>query len=286
MHEEPLDKKGTKGGEAPHFEFANGEPGHKGDAFNLKPRDLAESIPEEQRRISHEVYEARNVLKLLHEQKAFKSSEKSYHEFIQRVVQAAEVGCAGAEKTTRFVHTKLASEALEQIRRDIVRRKGKWLAYRYFAVLGACGLVGALIGGSIDLAAELVPLPGLRGYGWAIVGSMVGAWLSVAAARWQIGFDDIPEYVDIYIEPIIRLIFVAILASILALFIRWGFITLSVGKLDLAKFDKGDAEGIATALVIGLIGGMGERALSVELIERTRKVLGGGSSGGGAGSAS
>lgn len=50
------------------FEFADD---NRGDSFNLKPKDVATPIPEDQRQLNHEVYEARNVLKLIRERGGF-----------------------------------------------------------------------------------------------------------------------------------------------------------------------------------------------------------------------
>ncbi len=92
-----------------------------GADFNLAPRpDVVEPIPEEQRKISQEVYEARNILVLLRERGVFRNDTVALDEFITRVRQAATVGCVNNN-----VQTQLAIEALQQIRNDILRRK--WL---------------------------------------------------------------------------------------------------------------------------------------------------------------
>jgi hypothetical protein len=102
------------------FEFENGD---ESENFNLKPLDDRHGpIPDDQRKISHEVYEARNTLKLLKEHGAFREGKGkasvAYNEFMGRVIQAAKAGCIGPN-----VDTKLAGEALEQIRADIMREK-------------------------------------------------------------------------------------------------------------------------------------------------------------------
>jgi hypothetical protein len=108
------------------FEFENND---ESENFNLRPRaDRTAPIPDERRKVSHGIYEARNILKLLKEQGAVRKENGAYNEFIRRVIQAAHAGCIGPH-----AEPKLAEAALEQIRADVVRRKGRPLVYRYLA---------------------------------------------------------------------------------------------------------------------------------------------------------
>jgi hypothetical protein len=242
------------------FEFVDNI---KTDQFNLRPlNNRAGPIPEDQRKISTEVYGARNILKLLKEQDAFAKDPMAYDEFIARVVQAAEVGCVGSN-----VDTSLAASALEQIRADIVRRKGRPVTYQYLYLLALCALGGAVVGELINLVARYF-LPGLTGYGWVIIGSMVGAWLS-AAMRREISFDSIPDFLDYGYEPYIRMLFVGVLAAVFALFLNLQVLSVTLGSADLVQF----TENIGVALLLGLIAGISEKALSVQVIERARKIL-------------
>src|SRR5258706_3364180 len=151
------------------FKFHNDE---RGDQFNLRPRDdRSGAIPEDQRKISYELYEARNVLKLLQEEGAFKSDDKakgdttpgvkSYDEFIARLTQAAEVGCVSEN-----VDTALALKALEPIRIAIYRRKGRHITYNYLLTLGLCGIGGIifvlLLGGVLIQFTRLKGLDGVE----------------------------------------------------------------------------------------------------------------------------
>lgn len=256
----------TPAAEVGAFEF---EKGDESENFNLRPRDNRTGpIPDEQRRISHDVYQARNILKLLKEQGAFpKEKEKgsgSYHEFIKRVVQAARVGCI-APRT----EPKLAEAALEQIRADIVRRKGRPLVYRYLACFAGWAMAGVGVAIMIVIAARFLSLD-LIGYGWVLMGAMGGAWLSTAARRWEIAFEDIRDFVDVVYEPMVRVLFVGMLALIFALFLNLALISVKVGGVDFADFIKD----IRVALALGLIAGIGEKALSVQLLDRAKKVLG------------
>ena len=251
-------------GAEPAFEFEDND---RTEDFNLKPRDNRPApIPEDQRKITHEVYEARNILKLLKQQRAYRRND-AYKEFIDRVVQAATVGCVA-----RHVDTKLAAEALEQIRADVVRRNGRPIMYRYLMYLAAWALGGVVIGWLVVAGSKA--WPGLAGYGWIMIGSMVGAWISVAAGRWEISFDGIQDFLDVRFEPFIRMFFVGLLTAVFALFLQLKLIPLTIGDFDLSKF----ADDPTWALLIGVIAGIGEKGLSARVVERARKVLTPGSS--------
>jgi hypothetical protein len=133
--------------------------------------------------------------------------------------------------------------------------------------LGLWALAG--IGAAIAITFASSLWTDLTGYGWVIMGSMVGAWLSVAAGRRQVSFDDIPDFLDYGHEPFIRMIFVAVLASVFALFLKLGIVPVTVAGFDLATFPAS----IGWALAIGVVAGIGERALSIQLIARAQNVL-------------
>jgi hypothetical protein len=255
----PLPAGSATGGHTPAFEYENRDMSEK---FNLRPLPgFRGSIPEDQRKISQDVYEARNVLKLLKDDKAI--SATLFEEFIQRITQAGFAGCVADN-----VDPTLAGEALEQIRADIVRRAGTPLVYRYLRALALWALVGSILGlATIHFGAGYWPV--LKGYGCVLIGAMAGAWFSIAASRWQIAFDTIPDYPDFHLEPVIRMLFVAMVAAAFALFLHLAIITVKIGNVDLASF----TDSISVALLVGFIAGISQRALSVQLIDRAQKVL-------------
>jgi hypothetical protein len=234
-----------------------------GDKFNLKPKEGRPGpIPEDQRKISHEVYAVRNTVKLL--RKLTRVDDKDYDEFIERVKQAARVGCEGSN-----VDAVLAATALDDIRGDVMRRYGRKIAFRYLLALAAWAAGGVLLGFLVIGTSVWSGLQVLSGYGYLLIGSMVGAWLSVAASRWEIAFDGIQEFVDTSVEPAVRLLFVGLLAMAFGLFLQLGIIPINIDKVSLTTF-------YATpqwALFLGIIAGVGEKALSMQLLTRAKQVF-------------
>jgi hypothetical protein len=112
---------------------------------------------------------------------------------------------------------------------------------------------------------------GLTGYGWVIMGAMAGAWLSVAAGRREVSFDGIPDFLNYGYEPIIRMVFVAVLSSTFALFLKLKVLEVAIAGTKLENF--AEPGNIGWALAVGLVAGIGERALSVQLVARAQNVL-------------
>jgi hypothetical protein len=245
------------------------------EEFDLRPtQHHRHPIPADQVKLSQEIYETKNILKLLQENNFFGKPPKqsiAYREFINRVKEAAKIGCIGDE-----VETSLGADAITQIRADILRRVGRWMAFRYLGFLAAWALGGAVIGLAVGMLGQSASNPLLQNlghYGWIIVGAMVGAWFGVAVRRWGIVFEEVPDYLNVNSEPFIRMLFVAIVGSMLALFLELKVLTISLGSIDLAAFASQEGQNIHIALLLGFIAGMSERAVSKQLMDQVGKVL-------------
>ena len=158
--------------------------------------------------------------------------------------------------------------SLEQIRQGIILRKGVAIKLTYLLQLAIWSLYGIFAGLILVIFAGTGNIPAtLAGYGWVLIGAMVGAWMSVASTRRALAFHEIAEYLSSTREPIVRLLFVGFLAMTLALMITYGVITLDMGQASLADFH----EKRGVAVLIGLIAGIGEKAVSLRIIERVQK---------------
>jgi hypothetical protein len=233
--------------------------------FNLRPKAGATSIPEDQRNVAHDVYEARNILSLLRTQRGFLFASGRYDEFLHRITQAAHVGCIDAS-----VNPALAMSALAQIRTDVVRRKGRAIVYSYLAVLAAWALGAALLSQVIVWAFwASFHLADAWNYRWLLTGAPVGAWMSLAAGRSEISFDAIQDFVDRRIEPFVRLAFVMLLALAIGFLVELKAMAFKLGPVDLVNF----ANDGRLAFVLGLVVGLSERALSIKMIDRLQKAI-------------
>ncbi|MCK4790913.1 MAG: hypothetical protein KAV87_44665 [Desulfobacteraceae bacterium] len=233
----------------------------KDENFDLKPRNSPDPIPDDQREIHHDVYEARNVLVLLKKRGRFKDDGASFDEFLKRVLQVANAGC-----TADNVKTRLAAEACDQIRKDIIRRKGMPILWRYLSILAAWALGGAVLG----FVLVLVGPSDLRNYGWVLVGAMAGTWISVAVGRWSLDLKDLPELVYVQLEPFVRTILVALVAPAFALLIQLKVLSIGIGEaVNLIDFSGS----VSVALLLGLIVGISIRGVSTQVVERLRGLI-------------
>lgn len=230
--------------------------------YDIRPKGNVE-VPETQREFHLRVYATRGVLKLLREQGVFENNEAVLKEFQTRVLETARAGLTGD------VQLELAVAALEQVRKELVIRMGKQVVYRYLTRLASWGLGGVVVGVLFVLASAYKLAPCLVGYGPVLIGAMAGAWLSVASGRRDVAFEDLPNFLGSKVEPAVRMAFVGLLALIVALFIELGAVTITVGNLAFVDFSKSTT----AALLLGIIAGIGERALSVRIIQRAREIV-------------
>jgi hypothetical protein len=242
-----------------------------GEEFNLGLKEgHAHPVPIDQAQLSKDIYETKNILKLLHDKGRL--APKPYAEFINRVMEVAEGGCIGPD-----VETALAADALSQIRADVLRRVGRPLAFRYLGFLALWGLGGALIGLAMVAAAgywtSVSLIQWMGHYGLVLASAMAGAWFGVAVRRWQIAFEQLPGFLDVIYEPMIRMGFVAVVASVFALFLDLDVLKIELGGVNLAMFAGSQPGNVKIALLLGFIAGMSERAVSKQLTDQVGKVL-------------
>lgn len=234
--------------------------------FFIHVKDTPQPIPDDQREIELSIYETIGIMKLLREQRVFGPMDKSYREFMERLSGVARVGLAA-----KHVKTRLAAKALEQIRAEIGLRKGAAIKLSYLFRLACWGVGGIAAGGLVVLAASVWPevFSPVYSYGWLIMGAMVGAWMSIAATRQTVEFDELPNLLGSHFEQFARMLFVALLASAVGLMLELDILTLEVAGINLNEF----ARDPRVALFLGLVAGIGEKALSARLIDRANEIV-------------
>ena len=223
--------------------------------------------PADQWAVCRNVYDTKNIVWLLNEKKAFAADGHTFASYMDRLRLAARSGCA-----IDHVAPEEALKALEAIRNDVVELKGRPAKYRYLLYLALWAAIFLAVALGMMLAAEMYygstesPVKSyLVGYLSAISASVVAAWLSVAATRREISFYEMPQYLDFTFEPFIRLLFVSVLTLVLAFLLRLDLLTITVGNIQLD-----DVADPAAAILIGLIAGIAEQAVTVQVVERIK----------------
>lgn len=257
------------------------ESGHLDD-YDIRPRaGLDEPIPQEQRELQKEVYRTRGILKHLEEQGMFESrgglrrrltfrrseeaeppgEQRMLVEFKLRLRQIAETGLTGD-----FVRVQHAAEALQDLREELLVRKGAAVKFRYLSHLAGWAAGGVLCGAGLYAVLRLPSIPWSELYGLLVIGAVVGAWLSVAATRWSVAFEDLPNFLDSKLEPLVRMLFVMALALAVGVALHAGLLKIELAGTSLAEFTKKES----IALLLGLVTGVSERALATRFIESAR----------------
>jgi hypothetical protein len=262
------------------------------DDFNIEPRaDLRQPIPPGQRELQHEIYRTHGTLKLLAEQGVFGKrprllrwralwnrskapegagdagtqqpaeegeKDRMLKEFRTRLLQIAKTGLTGS-----FVQMEQAVEAHQDLRRELLTRKGNTVKYHYLAILACWAAIGLLVGFAVYI---LSPWTGAKAYGLLVMGAVVGAWLSVASTRWSVAFEDLPDFLDSRVEPAVRILFVVVLVCAVGVALQAKLLQIRLGGVDLATF----IDSAPVALLFGLVTGVSERALATRFIESAR----------------
>jgi hypothetical protein len=235
------------------------------DEFHIKLREREDPVPEDQRELHFQVYATVGVLKLLRDYGMFGKDKARHHlieEFRKRIVQVATVGLTG-----KNVQREVAVGALDQVRKELVNRWGRRVVYKYLTRLAGCAALGIVAGALLETVSQRAPA--LAGYGLVLIGAMVGAWLSVASSRTSVTFDALPDFLGVRAEPAIRMGFAGLLALVVALFLQIGVMNITLGSVSLATFH----EARLVALLLGLVSGIGEKALSPRVIARAGEIV-------------
>ena len=106
---------------------------------------------------------------------------------------------------------------------------------------------------------------------WAvIIGALVGTWVSFGARKFEIGFDDLASLEKDKMNPWIRLIYISVAAVIFVLFMDAGLVEIKVGNIDTAAA----LENMQSAFIIGLVCGLIESKIGVNVYKRAVDIIG------------
>ncbi|MEM6486813.1 MAG: hypothetical protein AAF677_00860 [Pseudomonadota bacterium] len=183
--------------------------------------------------------------------------DTTFFEFRRRLLSTARAGLVGAE-----ARPEAATQWLRVIRNDLAHRVGRRLKLRYLGRLALSGAWVACFGAALAVVA--VAAPGLSGYGIAILGSVIGCWMAVAASRRKVVFEDLIDYVDVGAEPRVRMVFVAFVAVALCVLFGADVMAVNLGGVELKDFQTDQR----IALILGLLAGIAERQVSLRIIEQ------------------
>jgi hypothetical protein len=99
---------------------------------------------------------------------------------------------------------------------------------------------------------------------------MAGVWLSFGARKVTLTFQELGMLEQDRLSPAIRLVFAGILTMAIGLLLATGTVLVQIGRLSSTDFESN----AKVALLIGLLCGISELALSAKVSQHAKEVLG------------
>jgi hypothetical protein len=200
--------------------------------------------------------------------------EKDFEIYFRPLLSLAQAGLVGDH-----AQPEVAAGALTALKNEITAREGGKIKNRYMRTLGQRALyVGAppLIIAVVSYActhffwpAHRQNLDVLNNFLFLWSGCMAGVWLSFGARKTFLRFEDLHILEEDRLEPTIRLIFAGLLTVIVGLFFSLKVLTVNFGSINTDQINVS----VKLALLIGLLGGFSEKALSSTVARQASRLL-------------
>jgi hypothetical protein len=191
-------------------------------------------------------------------------------EAIGRLLKIAQLGLVGSTPGTAE-----AAAALKLFKGDLVNREAARIKNNYMLKLGLWAAGFAAIGWLAFVLSDLRPqlfleqIVRYRNAFLAVTGAMIGGWASFATRKVVLSFEDLAALEDDLVEPPLRLIFTAILTTVLFLVFSTGFANVSVG--DFTSSNVLGSGSVAT--LTGLLAGLSEKILPAAILKRASALI-------------
>lgn len=196
--------------------------------------------------------------------------KRQFDEDFAKLLGLAQVGLAGERPAPRE-----ANAALDSLQWEVLGREGGRIKNAYMLLLGKWALGFAAVATILYFLFDgyrSLPPPEIYDYRHVFLvyaGCMAGAWASFAARKVILTFSDLGALEDDNVDPPLRLIFTAILTTILVLTFTTGFADVRIGSFHASQVLA--SGGIA--VLIGALSGLAEKALPAAIMMRASAFL-------------
>jgi hypothetical protein len=243
--------------------------------IEIKTRDVA--ISEEQQRFKVDIDSARRVIRTVLSDTMRRGSQPSRwrwdtrlqqirqrrHEYLLALLGIAQIGLMNVHPS----QITFASLALKGLQQEFVDREAGPIKNAYVRRLGgwALGLVVAGLAGFFLFAwldPDGVPFR-FRRFCLLAAGAALGCWLSFSLRRVTLRFEDLAALEEDRLDPGIRVLFVALLTTVVGLLFWTQAIAVKLGDFSSDFRVNG-----AYALLIGALCGIAERGLATAVTRR------------------
>lgn len=161
-------------------------------------------------------------------------------------------------------HTQLAGLALTSLKAEFVLQEAGRIKNAYARRLGISAVLVAVLALELCWLGKTFPAFDffLPGFTLAAAGAALGTWLSFSIRRVTLAFEDLAALEEDRLDPALRILFVVALTMTVCLLFHTKAVNLEIGMLKTAELDG------ATALLVGVLSGIAERALATAVSGR------------------
>jgi hypothetical protein len=253
----------------------------------LNIKDVSQPISEERQRLKTEIDGALSVVKLLHEERAAASEGIGSFWFgrrpssgkgidpglrldrdIRRIADIARIGLAHESPSqVALARADLAAFKAEFAAREAGAVKNAYVGRLFlWCFLGGLACFALLLAAPwLDTTLGTPATADAKPFLLLFVGAAIGTWLSFSLRRVTLGFADLVLLEEDRLNPGWRVLFVFGLTFVVGLLLTTGLVSLGGGAgsavLDIAGSWR-------AALLVGLVCGIGERAIATAVRER------------------
>jgi hypothetical protein len=227
--------------------------------------------PDDQLALKNDVEATEAALKVLYPDATLRLPK------FRELLSLAAVGLAGANAAPKIAAAALASFKQGILLTEGGSRKNRYLKElgKYAALFAGAPLLAAIVFRYVvpcfwtllTCAKSLVGL--LTNFSLLWSGAIIGAWLSYGLRTEVLSFEELVLPEEDRLEPPVRLLFVGMLALVLGLALYIGVIDISFGKVSSHEF----IHRTALALLLGVLMGASERALSSQVTKLAGNLL-------------
>jgi hypothetical protein len=187
------------------------------------------------------------------------------HEYIAQLQGIAGVGLMNMDPT----QASFARGDLGRFKSEFVAREGGTVKNRYLWRLGGYCLSATLamaLGYAFARGAAAGTVAHeFRNFFLLAMGTAIGTWLSFSLRRVSLSFDDLAVLEEDRLDPSLRVLFMIGLTTVVGLLFWTSAVSFGMGGLQSAAALQQHGAG---ALLIGLLGGIAERALGTAVSRR------------------
>ena len=260
-HPVPADK--TQAGEDDntgigYFVVSAKEPERRDILFELTGRS---PIPDELVHFKDEVEKTLTTLRML-----FPEGDKRFEGYFAPLLSLAQAGLVGERPAPG-----VAASALAALKSEMVGREAGRIKNQYMRTLGKHAGTFAVLTGALAVTLYLTApsLAILTDFLFLWTGCMAGVWVSFGARKTVLRFEDLAVPEEDRLDPLVRLFFAGILTTILGLLFSTKAIVVSLGAISTDQINNS----IRISLLLGLMCGFSEQALSSKVSQQTTRLL-------------